>query len=65
MDNLTRNKENEGKKRPVCACGTEMTYVEFRGYYDELEFWICENRACKTEDEDGFKPDKNERGAYA
>jgi hypothetical protein len=61
--NLTRNKENEGKKRPVCACGTEMTYVEFRGYYDEREFWICENRGCKTEDE--FKPDEEDIGAYA
>jgi hypothetical protein len=63
MDNLTRNKENEGKKRPVCACGTEMTYVAFRGYYDEREFWICENRDCKTEDE--FKPDETDRGCYA
>lgn len=58
-----RNKENEGKKRPVCACGTEMTYVEFIGYYDEREFWICENTDCKTEDE--FKPDEQDRGAYA
>jgi hypothetical protein len=63
MMNLTRNKENEGKKRPVCACGTEMTYVEFRGYYDKLKFWICENMHCKTEDK--FKPDKKDRGAYA
>ena len=40
-----------------------MTYVEFRGYYDEREFWICENSDCKTEDE--FKPDEEDRGAYA
>ena len=39
-----------------------MTYVEFRGYYDEREFWVCENRDCKTEDE--FAPDENDRGAY-
>lgn len=31
---LTRNGENKGKKRPICACGTEMIYVEFLGYYD-------------------------------
>ena len=61
--NLTRNKENEGKKRPVCACGTEMTYVQFTGYYDEREFWICENRSCTTED--SFEPDEEDRGAYA
>jgi hypothetical protein len=62
MDLLTRNKDNESKKRPVCACGTQMTYISFRGYYDELEFWVCENDSCKTESE--FKPDKTVRGAY-
>lgn len=61
--NLTRNKENEGKKRPVCACGTGMTYVQFTGYYDEREFWICENMDCKTEYE--LKPDIEDFGAYA
>ena len=61
--NLIRNKENEGKKRPVCVCGTEMTYVNFTGYYDEREFWICENSSCTTEDR--FKPDYEDLGAYA
>ena len=68
---LTRNKENEGKKRPVCVCGTEMTYVEYGSYYDDREFWICENGACMTKDD--FKPDvidqiltnADDRGAYA
>jgi hypothetical protein len=63
MNNLKRNKENEGKKRPVCVCGTEMTYVQFSGYYDEREFWICENRDCKIEDE--FKPDEIDKVCYA
>lgn len=58
-----RNKENEGKKRPVCACGTEMTYVHFKGYYDTREFWICENDKCTTDQE--FKPDVKDKGAYA
>lgn len=40
-----------------------MTYVQFTGYYDEREFWICENRSCTTED--SFKPDEEDRGAYA
>lgn len=57
------NKENENKKRPTCACGEEMSYIQFRGYYDEIEFWLCENDDCKTEDE--FIPDKIWRGAYA
>lgn len=60
---LTRNKKNEGKERPVCTCGTKMTYVLFEGYYDEREFWICENKACTLEDT--FKPDINDKGAYS
>lgn len=60
---IHRNKKNEGKKRPLCACGTEMTYIEFKGYYDEMEFWICENQDCKTEDD--FIADDTIRGAYA
>jgi len=60
---LTRNKDNEANKRPVCACGTEMTYVKFIGYYDERHFWICENSECKTEDD--FNPDQKDFGAYA
>jgi len=60
---LTRNKENEGKQRPTCSCGTEMTYVSFEGYYDTREFWICENKDCKAEDD--FKPDVKDNGAYA
>jgi hypothetical protein len=59
----TRNKKNEGKKRPVCACGTEMTFVHFEGYYDEREFWICENAKCETID--GFEPDIKNKGCYA
>lgn len=59
---LSRNKENEGKKRPVCACGTEMTFIRFKGYYDEIEYWICENPECNVEDQ--FKPDETSAGAY-
>jgi hypothetical protein len=58
-----RNIKNEGKKRPNCACGAEMTYIQFKGYYDEMEFWICENKDCKTEDD--FVADDTIRGAYA
>lgn len=60
---MNRNIENKGKKRPVCACGTEMTFVKFEGYYDEREFWICEKSDCKIEDE--FKPDELDKGCYA
>lgn len=60
---LHRNKENEGKKRPVCSCGTEMTYVKYQGYYDTFEYWVCENEVCEVEDE--FKPDDSHVGCYA
>jgi len=60
---LERNKENEGKKRPVCSCGIEMTFVHFKGYYDKREFWICENGGCRADLE--FKPDIKDKGAYA
>jgi hypothetical protein len=63
MTNLTRNDKNSGKKRPVCACGTEMTYAEFNGYYDSFEYWLCENNACSVKD--SFVADITERGAYA
>ncbi len=58
-----RNKENEGKKRPICSCGTEMTFVYFEGYYDERWFWICENNKCMADVE--FKADVKDKGAYA
>ena len=59
---LTRNEKNEGKKRPKCSCGTEMTYVVFAGYYDVMKYWICENDKCTTKDD--FVADRDERGAY-
>lgn len=40
-----------------------MTFIEFKGYYDDFEYWICENPKCCTDDD--FIPDKEERGAYA
>lgn len=63
MEKLSRNKDNEGKKRPVCACGTEMTRVRYFGYYDERNYWVCEKKDCKTEVE--FEPDTEDIGSYA
>lgn len=59
---LSRNKENEGKKRPICACGTEMTFIVYKAYYDEFFYWTCENPDCKAEDQ--FKPDREDKGAW-
>jgi len=57
MSELTRYKKNEGKKRPICACGTEMTHVELSAQHNEINlwYWICENKNCKTASE--FEPD--------
>ena len=60
---LSRNPENEGKKRPICSCGTEMTFIMYQGYYDERTYWECENPECKITDE--FKPDNESKGSYA
>ena len=60
---IHRNQKNEGKKRPICTCGTEMTYILYKGYYDEREFWICENESCEAED--SFVADDTDTGCYA
>ena len=60
---ISRNEKNAGKKRPVCACGAEMTFVLYKGYYDEREYWICENPECKTDD--SFEHDTKSMGAYS
>jgi len=60
---LHRNPENEGKKRPICSCGTEMTLIRYRGYYDEFEYWECEKYDCRIAD--GFKPDIEVKGSFA
>lgn len=60
---MKRNEANEGKQRPICACGCEMTYIEYTGYYDSFNFWECKNNNCKTEND--FVPDDTVRGAYA
>ena len=59
---LSRNKLNDGKKRPACECGTEMTYVVYNGYYDRLFYWICENPKCDLDY--NFEPDHQNNGAY-
>jgi hypothetical protein len=59
---LSRNPENDGKKRPICSCGTEMTLNKYRGYYDEFEYWSCENYDCTIIDD--FKPDFIDKGSY-
>ena len=52
---LNRNKLNNGLKRPVCPCGTEMTLTEFGGYYTSFVYWSCENIKCKVLND--FAPD--------
>ena len=60
---LQRNRKNEHleDKRPTCSCGTKMTFVQYKGYYDEFCYWQCE--VCDVEDE--FAADDTEKGSYA
>lgn len=60
---MENNKKNEGKKRPICACGEEMKYIEYIGYYDSFEYWRCDANGCTVEDD--FEPDERDRGSFA
>jgi len=51
------------KKRPTCACGAKMKFVEYQGYYDSFWYWDCDN--CDIQDEmEKVSPDRFNRGAY-
>jgi len=64
MSELSRNPKNEGKNRPICACGTNMTLVQFDSYYDCVWYWTCEKKDCKTEDEFIDHPDRYDKGEW-
>lgn len=49
--------------KPICACGSELRVVEYRGYYETFKFLNCENEQCNYID--NAKVDDEERGAYA
>lgn len=38
------------KKRPICICGEELKLVTFEGYYDEFNFFECDNSSCNAMD---------------
>lgn len=49
--------------RPVCSCGVKMKLVEFKGYYENFNYWRCDN--CDLDDRmQKMKPDKVDKGAY-
>lgn len=50
------------EKRPVCSCGSKMDIVEFKGYYDEFNYFECSK--CEL-DVDDYKADKEHYGQYA
>ena len=61
---MALNPDNQGKKRPICVCGKEMIYIRFYGYYDEMEYWICQDSDCQDKIEKDFVPDEIHKGAY-
>lgn len=51
------------ENRPTCSCGVKMKLVSYRGYYDEFNYWGCDN--CNLErDMQKLKSDKEEKGGY-
>lgn len=55
-------KEIPEEKRPTCSCGEKMHIVEFKGYYDEFNYFECGK--CEV-DADDYKPDDERRGQFA
>lgn len=40
--------------RPTCSCGERMIVVQYKGYYDEFNYFGCTN--CKL-DVDDYEPE--------
>lgn len=49
--------------RPTCSCGHKMEFVRYKGYYEEFEYWECNNPECNIED--NIEPEDEWRGSYA
>jgi hypothetical protein len=52
------------ENRPRCSCGVKMKLVEYRGYYDEFNYWCCDNCDLDRDIQD-MKTDRQEKGSYA
>lgn len=48
--------------RPTCSCGERMIIVQYNGYYDEFNYFICTN--CEL-DADDYESDNGWLGTYA
>ena len=50
--------------RPICSCGVKMKVVEYKGYYDSFNYWVCNN--CDLDEKiQKIKPDTQEKGSYS
>lgn len=51
------------ENRPICSCGAKMKLVKFIGYYEEFNYWRCDN--CELDKKmQKIEADKIEKGAY-
>ena len=51
------------EKRPLCSCGTKMKLVKFKGYYEEFNYWRCDN--CNLDNEmQKIEADTTDKGRY-
>jgi hypothetical protein len=66
-------KKVEFKDRPTCSCGAKMKLIRFAGYYDEFNYWRCDNCTLNRDmqdeewanEEDKIKVDSEHNGAYS
>lgn len=56
-------KINKEIKRPICICGKEMTVVEYKGYYNVINYWTCENNKCSIDSND-LESEEIDYGTY-
>lgn len=47
--------------KPTCSCGEKMIVVQYKGYYDEFNYFSCANCELDTDD---YKPDSRWSGSY-
>lgn len=48
--------------KPVCLCGSELIVVEYSGYYDSFNTWVCSDEECAILDD--MKPIHTSKGSY-
>lgn len=53
-------------EKPKCKCGLDMVVIQYKGYYDEFNYWgFDKNCTCTKEVRvRDFEPDEVIKGGY-